>query len=177
MAVKVTLAVQVGSNEFVSEPEMTTMDPGLVRGRDPLFGRLIIEAAGQPKLVLHDDLEYLVVNMFQAIPQLIQGQSVTVWHSDSPAEFRMEPVDSRVRITGTVLSPVEAPLADFLPELLASGERFIDFVRTVLADQPDFQARRVDLEHWAEEAAAAVQLWAAESAAGPADPRGPATRQ
>jgi hypothetical protein len=166
MAVTVTLAVQVGSDEFVGEPKMATLDPDLVRGRDPLFGRLIVEADGQPRLVLHDDLEYLVVNVFQAIPQLIQGQSVTVWHSDSPAEFRMDRVDSRVRITGTVLPTFEAPAAELLPALHAAGVRFIDFVHTVLADQPNFQARIADTEQWAEESASALHSWSAGDANG-----------
>lgn len=170
MAVTVTLAVQVGDDEFVNEPEMASIDPDLVRGRDPLFGQLIVEAEGQPRLVLHDDLEYLIVKMFEAIPRLIRGRSVTVWHSDSPAEFRMDPVDSRVRITGTVLEPFEAPAADLLPALYASGVRFIDFVDTVLADQPDSQAQHADLEQWAEEAAAAIRSWSAGNAGGLTDP-------
>jgi hypothetical protein len=176
MTVKVTLAVQVGSNEFVAEPEMTTMDPDLVRGRDPLFGRLTLEADGQPRVVLHDELEYLVVNMFQAIPQLIRGESVTVWNSDSPAEFRMEPVDTRIRITGTVLPSFEAPATELLPALQAAGLRFLDFVHTVLATEEGFQARSADLEVWAEESASALRSWSAGGTGtrpGPAAPDSP----
>lgn len=159
MAVTVTLEAQVGDNEFVSEQEMTSIDSDLVLGPNPLFGHLIIEAHGQPKLVLHDDLEYLVVKMFEAITRLARGESITVWNSDSPAEFRMDPVDSRVRITGTVLTPFEAPAACLLPALQSAGVRFIDFMRTVTADQPAFQAQNADLEQWADEAASAIRSW------------------
>jgi hypothetical protein len=157
MGVTVTFAVQVGSDQFVAEPDLAGLDPARLHGRDPLFGRLTVDADDQPTIVLHDDLEYLVVNVFQAIPQLVAGNPVTVWHSDSPAEFRLEPTGDQVRITGTVLPTAVVPATELLPALHECGVRFLDFVRTTLAGEADLQARLPDLEQWADEAARALR--------------------
>jgi hypothetical protein len=162
MGVAVVFAARITPEVFLGETELAALqsvDPSRLRhlALDRLMGRLILLGPGQPIIVLYDELEELIIaTCFRALPQLASGEPVEVWFTDAPAEFRLEPVGSVVRVTGTLIPTFEAPSDDLLPALYACGTRFLSFLHATLAEVPEFQARLPDLEYWAERAAEAL---------------------
>jgi hypothetical protein len=160
MSVVVLYAVRLTRHVFLSETEVAALceiDPDRLRILDPLYGRLILLAAGQPVSGLYDSLEATVGAIcFRAITELTAGKSVTVTISNAPGKFYLEPKSKVIRVHGDGVEVFEAPAAELLPALYGCGIRFLDFYRDLHKDDPNRLARLADLDYWVAEAGVAL---------------------
>ncbi len=140
----------VGEENLVSDPE--TYADSLPDAWD-LEGAVIIECGEQPEVRIEDELLPTVQNVcFGCIPDLLAQEHVVVRYFGHYGYLRFDPEGAEELVSGDFVPKIRVPRVPFAQGLYACGGRFLDFLRQVYSDQPNFEA---DIDHVLELAKAA----------------------
>ncbi|MBG1271105.1 hypothetical protein [Nostoc sp. WHI] len=146
MTVKVTFCAQIREgNDFLCIAE-DDLEAKFEDYREKLFsntgndGFIIISSPEQPDVQIQDELWAIIQNLcFIAIPDLIAHKSVVIRIYNNYGYVRLDPEADLVRISGDGLPDVRVTRAELITSLYACGKRFIQFLRKLGEDDPEYK--------------------------------------
>ncbi len=149
MPATVTFCINISSDVCVGEDELAT---DLERYRVAILadeerhgamnGALIIRAPDVPDVRVEDEIEYLVHQVcFLAIPDLLANKHIVVRRFRYPGYFRLDPEAMQELISGDDIPSVRVTYHEFVPALVACGERFILFLQRLAGETPEGEDR------------------------------------
>jgi hypothetical protein len=144
MDVTVTFCVY-GENTCIPEEQI---EQNFARYRDELItnrdldGCLIIAAPPYPNVRIEDTLEAIVQNLcFATLSDLKDGHAVENHYFSQVGTIHFLPEGDTIRIEGDFVTSATIPRVELVAALFGCGQRFMIFLRKLLADDADGRAR------------------------------------
>ncbi len=111
-----------------------------------LFGTVVLEHPGQPRLAIYDDLPFLVPDLCAEAPSALERTGeAEVSLIDWPNTFRLQAVGKEVHLTGERGEDARYPRAELIAALRGCATRFADFLEVVAAFHPQFATKAREL--------------------------------
>jgi hypothetical protein len=132
--VEVAFALNVGDGRWLEERELADLGPlrEQLAARDELSGAIVIDTPGEAQARIEDALAPLALWLCaDAVMELLDGKPATVEYYEYHGSVRLEPEDSRIRISGDFVPSLAANRVTLLQGLVACGERIAEFLRRV----------------------------------------------
>lgn len=154
MTVEVSFCMNIGENVCLSEKDMDTSFDDYrseLLANDNHYGEVVISSPGQPDIRIDDEVWATIQNLcFLAIPNLRAGKPVVVLYFRYDSELRLDPEGQEVLISGEFIPMGKVKLQELIPALYSCGKRFINFLRRLGGDNPNYTILIKHLEEQAE---------------------------
>ena len=162
MTVEVSFCIKIERDICLSEKDIdtnfNTYRSGLL-SNDNLYGELIITSPGQPDIHIDDEVWATVQNLcFLAIPDLLAGKSVRIPYFRYASELKVDTVGPEVSISGEFVRTGRFMLQPLVIALYSCGQRFIQFLRRLSENDPNYEALIQHLEQQVKVARQALNL-------------------
>ena len=130
----VTFSIDPRNRRVISEADIKSDFKAVLRqvpADENLMGGIsIVDSARDVRIVIGDDLEYLVPKLcLNALPNLLARKKVSFALYAFDEHVELEPTGKDIEISGTELTAVKFPRRDLLPALVSCAERFSEFLQ------------------------------------------------
>jgi len=161
--VTVAFAVTFDFSRFYTEAELAVAAPELlddIRRASTIDGSIDIESPGRTGVRVADELVPCVQNLcFRAVATLSTGNPAEVPYFARQGLVSLTPVGDETEIAGDRVDPARYPTGPLCAALVACGERFLDFARTLKSGDGDYLAAVEDAAQYGTIAEAGLVTW------------------
>lgn len=161
--VTAAFAVTFDFSRYYTETELANAAPELldgIRRGSTIDGSIDIGGPGRPTVRIADELVPCVQNLcFRAVATLSTGSPAEVPYFTRQGMITLTPAGGETEVSGDRVDPARYPTGPLCTALVACGERFLEFARTVKSADADYLAGVRDAAQYGTIAEAGLVTW------------------